>query len=98
MDIEFPAGKKLELWVRDTGLFDGIAIFLNGAIIKRVGDQSTHKFVILRPREREEVAVTFGGNDGGISAIIDVTDPNQTVALGKQDPTHGLTHKFVLVP
>jgi hypothetical protein len=98
MDIEFPGGRKLELWVRDTGLFDGIAIFLNGAIIKRVGDQSTHKFVICRPREREEVAVTFGGNDGGITAIVDVTEPDQMVALAKLDATNGLTHKFVLVP
>ena len=98
MDIEFPEGKQLELWVRDTGLFDGIAIFLNGAIIKRVGDQCTHKFRIERPRERQEVAVTFGGNDGGVSAIVDVTNPDQTVALAKLDMTHGLTHRFVLVP
>lgn len=98
MDIEFPVGRKLELWVRDTGLFDGIAIFLNGAIIKRVGDQYTHKFSIARPREPEEVCVTFGGNDGGVSAIIDVTDPNQVFPLVKQDVSNGLTHKFVLVP
>jgi hypothetical protein len=98
MDIEFPAGKKLELWVRDTGLFDGIAIFLNGAIIKRVGDQCTHKFSIARPKDREEVSVTFGGNDGGITAIVDTTDPDQNIPLARQDASAGLTHKYVLLP
>jgi hypothetical protein len=94
MDIEFPEGKALELWVRDIGLFDGIAVFLNGQRIKLIGDQSTHKFPIARPPSSSIITITFGGTDSGVTAIVDVTESDSQVALGRLTPTHGLTHEY----
>jgi hypothetical protein len=96
MDIDYEDGQQLELWVRDTGLFDGIAIFLNGHRISRVGDQITHRFPIVRPPSKADITVSFGGNDAGISAIVDVTDVDNQRLLGKQTAADGPEHEYIV--
>lgn len=98
MDIQYPSGKTLELWVRDKGEFDGIAIFLNGQIVGRVVDQKTHKFPLMRPPVSTSLRASFGGNDGGVSAIVDVTNANEQMVIGKQDAEDGIHHDYNLVP
>jgi hypothetical protein len=97
MDVDYAEGRQLELWVRDTGLFDGIAIFLNGQRIRRIGDQITHRFPIDRPPISADITVAFGGNDGGITAIVDVTDgdDNQLV-LGRLSQADGAEHTYTV--
>jgi hypothetical protein len=98
MEIRYRERRMLELWVRDVGAFDGIAIYLNGKLIERIGDQQTVKFAIERPPGPTEIIVHFGGNDGGISAVVDVTDIDQQRALGKQTQGDGLRHAYRVVP
>jgi hypothetical protein len=93
--IDYQDGMQLELWVRDTGLFDGFAVFVNGSIVTTVGDQKTHKFPIPKPTNSEAIAVNFGGQDGGTSAIIDVADPSQLATLETQT---GVNHGYIVKP
>jgi hypothetical protein len=98
MTISYPTGRVLELWVRDTGQFDGIAIFVDGAIVRKFVDQGTHRIPLDRPSAKVELAVAFGGNDGGISAIVDMTDPKLPETLGKFAANDGLTHRYEIAP
>lgn len=98
MTISYPTGREIELWVRDTGQFDGIAIFVDGAIVQRFVDQGTHRIPLERPSAKVELAVAFGGNDGGISAIVDMTDPKLPMTLGKFGTNDGHTHRYEIVP
>jgi hypothetical protein len=93
--VEYEKDMKLQLWVRDTGLFEGFAVFVDGSIVTTVGDQKTHKFDIPRPESDEAVAVNFGGQDGGRSAIINVADPDQLMTLETQV---GVNHGYVIKP
>lgn len=95
MSIKYVQGKKLQLWVRDTGVFDGFAVYLNGQKIDEVGEQDTKKYDIVRPDAAEKVSVRFGGHDGGVTAVVDVTDPNAKQVLAKQ---HGMAHEYVIEP
>jgi len=93
--INYTQNMKLELWVRDTGLFDGFAVFVDGSIVKVVGDQQTHKFPIPRPTGDESIAINFAGQDGGTSAIIDVADANAPNTLETQT---GINHGYIVHP
>lgn len=93
MTIKFESGKKLELWVKDNGKFEGFAVFLNGTLVKQIGDQMTHKFPIEEPSSGAAIVIHFGGVDGGISAIIDVTDAANRQKLDGQD---GLKHSYLI--
>lgn len=92
MPIKYADGKKLELWVKDKGAFDGFALFLNGSLVTEVGDQDTHKFPIARPAESAGIVIHFGGVDGGISAVVDVTDKPEKLA-----DAEGLKHSYIIV-
>lgn len=91
--IEYKSGMKLVLMIKDTGGFDGFGVFVNGHLsFPIVFDQQKHRFDIDRPKKAEAVVIRFGGNDGGKSAIFDVSsDPPQ--ALDRQE---GLTHGYVI--
>lgn len=93
--VEYTNDVQLELWVRDTGLFDGFAVFVNGSIVQTIGDQLTHKFPIPKPANNQSIAINFGGQDGGTSAIVDVSDANQLVALETQT---GSNHGYIIKP
>lgn len=85
----------LELWVRDTGQFEGYAVFLNGTLVQQVGDQLTNKFPIGQPSALTPIVIHFGGADGGISAIVDVSNPPSQVKLEAQS---GLKHSYLIEP
>ena len=97
--IKCGSGMKLQLWVKDSGAFDGFAVILNGIQFDDVGDQAVRRYDIPTPAGRTEIAVQFGGNDGGVSAVVDIADknglPNRKVLanLGQDD---GLRHDYVL--
>jgi hypothetical protein len=91
--ISYTDGMVLELWVRDTGLFDGFAVYVNGSVIQKVGDQSTHKFSIPKPTADLALAVNFGGQDGGVSSVVNIADPKNVVSLEKQT---GLNHGYII--
>lgn len=93
--IDYLAGMKLELWVRDTGLFDGFAVYVNGSIVRVIGDQLTHKFLIPRPQADETIVVNFAGDDGGISAVIDVANPSGPNTVESQE---GKNHGYIIHP
>lgn len=93
MAIDYKQGRKLELWVRDTGVFEGFALFLNGEQVDEVGDQSTQKYAIERPEANAAIVIHFGGADGGDSAVVDVTDPKSKKRLEKQS---GLQHSYLI--
>jgi hypothetical protein len=97
MVIPYPEGAKLELWVVDTGALDTIAIYLNGSLIDYIGDQTTKKSAIQRPPTGKSIAIAvhFGGNDGGYSAIVDTTG-GQSKNIQKLGPADGLRHSFIL--
>ena len=91
--INYPANKNYELWVRDSGEFDGFAVYVNNALVNVVGDQQTHKYPVEHPAAPLAITVTFGGSDGGVSAIVDVTDPNNQAVVEKQK---GLKHSYLV--
>ncbi|MEY4547131.1 MAG: hypothetical protein RL685_3326 [Pseudomonadota bacterium] len=94
--IPYPQHKTFELWVRDTGDLDSFAVFLNGQLAERVSDQrKTHKFKIDRPQGSCAVVVHFGGNDSGITAVVDVTNDRER-GLAKQTPQDGFRHSYLL--
>jgi len=93
--IEYRPGMQLQLWARDTGIFEGFAVFVNGSIVKVIGDQLTHKFPIPMPQSDESIVINFGGSDGGISAIIDVANPGGPNTLEQQT---GLNHGYIIRP
>lgn len=95
MTLSYTADMELQLWVRDTGSFDSIAIFVNGKLSMLIADSKTHKFPISRPPESVVVAVHFGGNDGGYSAIVDVKTGKED-SLSKLGPDDGFRHSFIL--
>lgn len=95
--ISFPAGRQLELWVRDTGELDTFAVFLNGNLAERVSDQTrTHRFPFDRPVTSSAIVVHFGGNDSGLTAIVDVTD-GQERGLAKLTAADGNRHSYIVV-
>ncbi len=91
--IDYKVDMKLELWIKDAGMFDGFAVFVDGSLIRKVGDQITHKSTISRPSGVEAIAINFGGQDGGVSAVVDVTDPNNNLTLEKQT---GINHAYMI--
>src|SRR6185369_5420076 len=93
MPIQYQDGKQLELWVKDTGQFEGFALFLNGSLAMQVGDQTTRKIPITQPNPSAAIVIHFGGVDGGISAIVDVTDP---AAPHKLEHQNGLKHSYLI--
>ena len=93
--INYTQGMKLELWVRDTGLFEGFAVFVDGSIVKVIGDKKTHKFPIPRPNGDPSIAINFGGQDGGTSAVIDVANPGGPNTLETQT---GINHGYIVHP
>jgi hypothetical protein len=72
--IDYREGQKLELRVQDRGGFDSFAIYLDGLLFTEVADQKPHSYPIARPSDVTAIVVHFGGNDGGTSAVVDVTD------------------------
>ena len=93
MPIKYAEGKQLELWVKDTGQFEGFALFLNGSLAMQIGDQTTRKIPITRPNPSAAIVIHFGGVDGGISAIVDVTDTSAPEKLADQE---GLKHSYLI--
>lgn len=93
MAIEHKEGQKLELWVRDTGVFESFTVFLNGDQVDEIGDQSIQKFAIERPRASADIEIHFGGADGGASTVVDVTNPRSKKRLEKQE---GLRHRYLI--
>lgn len=93
MFVEYAEGKRLQLWVRDVGAFDGFAVFLDGHLVCEIGDQTTRKFPIERPDGVSSIVVHFAGRDGGVSAIVDVTDETAKVRLEGQE---GLRHSYLV--
>lgn len=93
--VEYKPGMQLELWARDTGLFEGFAVFVNGSIVRVIGDQLTHKFPIPMPNKDESIVINFGGRDGGISAIIDLAHPGGPNTLEDQE---GVNHGYIIRP
>lgn len=91
MEINKTTAMKLELWVKDSGNFDGFAVYFDGDKIANVVDQGTHVYT-LPDKGTLSVVVQFGGNDGGISAVVDNKDPNNQTCLGKQD---GKRHAYI---
>lgn len=95
--ITYPPGKQYQLWVRDSGEFDGFAIYVNQTLVRQVGDQLTHKYPIVPPvpggPSPLPIVIHFGGNDGGVSAIVDVTVPNDEQVIEKQ---LGLKHSYLV--
>ncbi|MDQ2643857.1 MAG: hypothetical protein M3020_08595 [Myxococcota bacterium] len=96
MEVNYSDGKKLQLWVKDRGELDGISVFLNGHLVRCFADQVTHKFPLERPPESVKLLVAFGGNDGGVTAIVDVTDGNNELVVARQKPEDGMKHEYVL--
>lgn len=93
--IEYSVGQKLQLRVKDVGSFDGFAVFVNGHLIDEIADQDMHAYEIDRPSAPMAVVVHFGGNDGGTSVIVDITDPLHKIPHEKQT---GLRHSYLIVP
>lgn len=94
MTIDYPADKQFQLWIRDTGKLDTVAVFVNGELSSFIANQSTNKFPIDRPATTVAVVVHFGGADSGHSAIVDVTSGETGLAqLGPSDGTH---HSYIL--
>lgn len=97
MIIDYPSAQKLELWVIDSGARDTVAVFLNGRLVEFIADRSVHQYSIERPPEGTAIAIAvhFGGNDGGFSAIVDAThgSPRYAEKLG---PNDGMRHSYVL--
>jgi hypothetical protein len=93
MTIKYAEDQQLELWVKDTGQFEGFAIFLNGSLAMQIGDQTTRKIPITRPSPSAAIVIHFGGVDGGISAIVDVTDAAAPQKLADHE---GLKHSYLI--
>jgi hypothetical protein len=95
--VPYPDKAKLELWVIDSGSLDTLAVFLNGRMIDYIADRKTHAFPIERPPTGTTIAIAvhFGGNDGGFSAIMDASEgePKTVEQLGPRD---GFRHSFML--
>lgn len=96
MDVNYADGRKLQLWIKDKGELDGISVFLNGHLVRSFADQVTHKFPLERAPLSVKLLVAFGGNDGGVTAIVDVTDSANELVLAKQKPEDGMKHEYVL--
>lgn len=94
MTIPYDRTMKLQLWVRDSGEFSGFAVYLDGSVMYQVADQDTKKYDIPRPDSATVVAIKFGGNDGGVSTIVNVAN-DQQVAVERQT---GLQHSYFLEP
>lgn len=93
--IEYKEGMKLALLVRDRGGFDGFSVYVNGNINgSSVMDQGPHRYEIPRPANKEVVVVQFGGNDGGDSAIFDLSGAAPK-RVGEQQ---GRTHAYLIQP
>lgn len=92
-DVRFPASGKLELWVRDTGTLEGFTVYLDGKKVKDVFTDKIRKFPLTRPKDGafSVIALKFGGADGGTSAIVDVTKPDEPDVLAQQK---GLSHVY----
>lgn len=97
MIISYPNTAKLELWVIDSGSLDTLGIFLNGRLIDFIADHQTHKSPIDRPPTGTSIAIAvhFGGNDGGFSAIVDA-GKNPVENVEKLGPRDGFRHSFIL--
>ena len=96
MEVKYTDGKKLQLWIKDRGELDGVSVFLNGHLVRSFADPITHKFPLERPPQSVKLLVAFGGNDGGVTAIVDVTDSGNELILAKQKPEDGMKHEYVL--
>lgn len=93
--IEYKLGMQLVLMVKDTGGFEGFEVFVNGvAATPPVEDMLVHRYTVPRPDERAVVAVRFGGNDGGASAMFDVSGGQKTLL----DSQKGMKHVYVIEP
>jgi hypothetical protein len=93
MPIAYPAGKEFELRVKDLGSLDQVDVFVNGALQSHITDQELHVFKIERPIAAMAIAVHFEGQDGGKSAIVDMTDPANPDMVASQT---GLIHSYLL--
>lgn len=91
MDITRRPGMKVELWVKDSGEFDGFAVYLDGNKIATIVDDKTRSFALPETNADLKVTVQFGGNDGGVSAIVHLMDDNNQSCLGKQ---RGMRHEY----
>ena len=91
--IEYKDGMKLVLMIKDSGGLDGFGIYLNGHLsFPVIFDQQKHRYDIDRPNKPEAVVIRFGGNDGGKSAIFDISvDPPRAV-----ERQEGLTHAYFI--
>jgi hypothetical protein len=93
--IKYAPEQKLQLRVKDVGSFDGFAVYVNGHLIDEIGDQDTHRYDIGRPTAPMAVVVHFGGNDGGTSVVVDITNPMHKIPYEKQT---GTRHSYLIVP
>jgi hypothetical protein len=93
MAIDYPANKSFELRVKDKGELEQFDVFVNGTLRSHISDGEMHKFPLERPPSAMAIAVHFEGQDGGKSAIVDVTDPQNPVKIASQD---GLLHSYIV--
>ena len=89
----YPKDKKFELRVKDTGNLDQFDVFVNGPLRSHVSDDEIHLFPITHSDNPMAIAVHFEGTDGGKSAIVDITDPDNPGVVSSQT---GLIHSYVL--
>lgn len=91
--IEYKEGMKLVLMIKDVGGFDGFGVYVNGHLsFPPVFDREKHRYDIDRPASSEAIVVRFGGNDGGKSAVFDISvDPPRAL-----DSQVGITHAYIV--
>jgi hypothetical protein len=78
-------GMDLEVWIRDLGKFDAYRVFMNKIQVGLSFELEKHYEV---PAGVTSVRVQFEGQDGGISAIVDVTAAPAVLAKQDQGKTH----------
>ena len=91
--IDYPAGRKFELRVKDTATLDQFDVFVNGMLVSHISDDKVHQFEIEPPTPVMAIAVHFQGIDGGKTAIVDATDANNLSIVSSQT---GLIHSYLL--
>ncbi len=93
MPIDYPANQTFKLLVKDTGTLDQFDVFVNGTLRSHVSSGNLQSWPIERPTDVIAIAVHFEGTDGGISAIVNATDPTNPSVLERQV---GLKHSYLL--
>jgi hypothetical protein len=87
MGIKYREG--LELWVWDSGVLEGFAVYINGQLL----DEETiigMKYPIAKPESgAAAIVVKFGGADGGATKIVDTKANNQVVEHQDSGTSHG---------